>query len=241
MQISDRQVPANVTVTMFGEPVLGQLGLEALSPRVASIMARWSLLEKQLDQIHTIVTDANDHQRASFDALKGWDRRFAAVITGAQASLSEESVDRVKAVLRLTEATARKRHELAHGLWAVAEGYEDCLTLLAPDSQHGIGKAVVDAKRAGTSRVPVDTAAVFEESRIVAASDLDQLITELDVARKRMEQLLLGYLYPAFVDETGKGFQDYRDELAADSEVEVRLKLMKRERQRRRKAGCNGA
>lgn len=236
MQISGRPLPPGTRVTMYGEPVLGQAGLEALSPKVGSIIARWSLLEKQLDQIHTLVTDDAPDSRADFDALKGWDRRFEAIAKAAQVRLPHEVADRVKAVLRLTEEPARKRHELAHGLWAVAAGYENCLTLLAPKSQHGMGKVIVEAKKAGTTRIPMETTSIYEDSRIVSGEDLDQLIAELEQAKNRMEQLLYGYLYPEFADATGKGFQDYREQLADDREVSARLTLMDRERKRRQKS-----
>jgi len=239
MLISPLAVPADAEITVFGEPVLGQPGIMILSPRIASVFARWSMIERQLDQVHTLVTDADDDARAEFDRLKGWDRRQRAITEVAARKLNAATNDRVKAVLRLIESPASKRNELAHCVWGVTKGYEGHLTLLPSDNQHAVAQAAVAAKKAGTSRIPVQTQPVMQASRLVSAADLDRLIHELQQATDRLEGLIYGHLYADFLDVTGNGFADYRAKLDADPEIQNRLRNMERERRRAMKAATS--
>lgn len=236
MLISSLPVPVDAEITLFGEPVLGQPGIMILSPRIASVFARWSTIERQLDQVHTLITEADDNARADFAGLKGWDRRQKAISEAATQKVGPETSDLVKAVIRLVEPPALKRHELAHGVWAVTKGYEGHLTLLSSDNQHAIAQAAVAAKKAGTSRIPVLNQPVLQASRLVSAADLDRLIHELQCAKDRLEGLIYGHLYADFLDETGNGFADYRAKLDDDPEIRERVRNMERERKRTQKA-----
>lgn len=215
---------------------MGQPGVIALSPRIASAFARWSLIEKQLDQVHTLITEADDAARAEFHLLKGWDWRQRAIAAAATQKLSPETSDRVKAVLRLVKSPALKRNELAHSVWAVTKGYEDHLTLLSGDSQHAFAQTAVAAKKAGTSQIPVRNQPVLRASRLVSAADLDKLIDELQHAKDRLEGLIYGHLYADFLDVTGNGFADYRAKLDSDPEIRKRVSSMERQRKRALKA-----
>lgn len=223
MQISDRPVPSTAVITTFTEPVLGQAGVEALAPMVCSLFARWCAIEKQLDQIHTIITGNDAQARTDFERLRGWDRQKSAIISAAT-DLHPDAVNMTRAVLNLADAPARKRHDLAHGVWATAEGFDDHLVLLSPDSQRRMGEAIVASKAAGTTRIPIDNTPMHAESRLVDAHDLGLALEEMEVARRRLDDLMYGFLYPPFADVTGDGFADSRTRLADDQDVSLQLR-----------------
>ncbi len=197
------------------------------------------MIERQLDQVHTLVTDADDDARAEFNRLKGWDRRQRAITEVAARKLNAATSDRVKAVLRLIESPASKRNELAHCVWGVTKGYEGHLTLLPSDNQHAVAQAAVAANKAGTSGIPVQTQPVLQASRLVSAADLDRLIYELQRATDRLEGLIYGHLYADFLDVTGNGFSDYRGRLDADPEIQERVRSMMRNRKRAQRAAMS--
>jgi len=232
MRISSSSVPKGTKLTIWEEPVLGQSGLEALSPRIASVFARWSALEKQLDQVFTLVSEADEDARAEYDKVKGWDRRIDMVDDLAKVNLDVAKQDIVKAVLRLVKAPAKKRDELAHQVWAIAEGFEDRLVLLSSDNQHAMAEYAVAAKKAGTTKISVENKSIYESSRLVSAADLDTLREELQLGQQRLTDLIHGYLYEPFIDETGCGFSDSRSRIENDQELQARISNMERERQR---------
>lgn len=232
MSISTRRIPPGTKITIWAEPVIGQLGLEALSPRLASVFARWSALEKQLNQLLTLVTDADPSARVQFDDLKGWDRRADYIVNEARARLSTEIADLVKIILRLAKIPAGKRDELAHRVWAIAEGFEMELALLPADDQHSFAENIVAVKKAGRCDIPLDNGSLYSGSSLVSAADIDELIYELTNAQDRMDCLIRGHLWPPFADATGDGFANYRNILANDSEVSLRLNNIENERRR---------
>lgn len=223
MSISDRTIPVGTKVTIWEEPVLGQSGITLLSPRIASVFARWSKLEKQLNQLFTLVTDADPAARSKFNDLKGWDRRVGAIVTEAAHRLDPVTSDLVKVVLRLVKSPAAKRDELAHRVWAIAEGFETELALLPPDDQHTFAESIVAVKRAGRCDIPIDSDPLFSGSVLVSASDLDELILELQSAGERMNSLILGHFFPPFADLTGAAFAGHRQKLANDPDISERL------------------
>lgn len=236
MSISARSIPPGTKITIWAEPVLGQQGVTALSPRIASVFARWSVLEKQLNQLFTLVTDADPLARTKFDGLKGWDRRVDEIGSEAVARLEPAIADIVKVVLRVIKAPAGKRDELAHRVWAVAESFETELALLPPDDQHTVAEAIVAVKKAGKCDVPIDNSSLYDGSSLVSAADLDELILELQQAGDRMDCLIRGHFYPPFADATGGDFSDYRKRLAEDTEVAARIVNVAKERRRAEKA-----
>ncbi|OYW44277.1 MAG: hypothetical protein B7Z33_13065 [Sphingomonadales bacterium 12-68-11] len=188
------------------------------------MFARWSALEKQLNQLFTLVTDADPIARVKFDDLKGWDRRAEAIIDEAKERLEAQTADIVKVVLRLAKVPAEKRDDLAHRIWAVAEGFDDELVLLPPDDQHLLAESVVAAKQAGTCSIPPNTDSIYAGTSLVSAGDLNQLIRELERARLRLQSVMWGYLYPPFADAAGGDFADARKIITEDVEITDRLK-----------------
>ena len=222
MAISAREIPSGTEINIHLEPVVGQPGLEALASRIASIFARWSAIEKQLDQMFTLITDADPGARAEFDALKGWDPRVDRIIAEADSRLEADTADIARIILKLVKVPAHKRDELAHRIWAVAKGFEDQLALLPPDDR-SFAESVVKVKQAGRCDIDIDTGSAYAGSMLVSAADLDQVIGELNEARERLTAVLYGHLFPAFADATGDEFADYRQQLADDTELAARL------------------
>ncbi len=235
MSISTRSIPSGTKITIWAEPVLGQPGLIALSPRIASVFARWSVLEKQLNQLFTLVTDADPTVRGMFDSLKGWDRRVDAIVHEANVRQNADTSDVVKVVLRLAKAPASKRDELAHRVWAIADGYEGELALLPSDDQHSLAESIIAVKKARVCNTPIDNSSLYVGSSLVSAIELDQLIDELAKAGERMDGLIRGHFYPPFADSTGGGFADYRRRLADDPDISARLDNIIKTRERSEK------
>lgn len=229
MNISDRKIPFGTLVTQAREPVEDHMGVTALTPLVCSAMARWSVIEKKLDQWHTILTDADPAKRLAFDGLKGWDRRFKAVVDAAYKALLPDEADLVKAALKMAERPACKRHELAHSVWAYAEGFDEDLYLMGAEVQHASAKIIVDSKRAGRSDIKIDNSSMYECSRLVGSGELRELIKELDDAEGRMDDLMYGYTYPAHCFLEGSQ-DDYRRAVANDQELQERAKNIARGR-----------
>jgi hypothetical protein len=226
MSISSRTVPHDSKITTYAEPVLGHRGIISLSPKIASIFARWSALEKLLNQLFTLVTESDPGARAKFDKLKGWDNRVERIVEAAAIHTDPVKADLTKAVLRLIKIPAGKRDELAHRIWAIADGFEDQLVLLPADDQHRLAEHVVAAKKAGTSQVPIDNKPLYDGSSLVCEADLDKVINELKAARDRMDNLIMGHYYPPSFDMADRDFSDYREKLAGDIEVSDRIKNM---------------
>ncbi len=223
MSISDRQIPSDTKIIICAEPVLNQPGVVKLSPKIASVFARWSSLEKDLDLLFTLVTNADQTARMEFDRQKGWDRRVDKIEDEAKARLEPATADVIRIVLRLVKKPACKRDELAHRVWAVAEGFEDDLALLRPDAKHILGQAFEAVKKAGTCNADIDSSSIYEGSFLVSGADLDRLISELEQARDRMECLINGFFYPAFADRTGNEFSTFRHKLDKDVEISERV------------------
>ncbi|AJP70695.1 hypothetical protein [Sphingomonas hengshuiensis] len=236
MSISARSIPVGTKITIWEEPVLGQSAITLLSPRIASIFARWSVLEKQLNQLFTLVTDADPVARSDFDQLKGWDRRVDAIVIQATHRLEPAVSDLVKVVLRLVKSPAAKRDELAHRVWATAEGFEDELALLPPDDQHSFAESIIAVKIAGRCDIPLDNGPLYDGSTLVSASDLDALILDLKNAGERMNSLIRGHFFPPFADLTGGGFADDRQRLADDGEISARIVNVARAREQAERA-----
>jgi hypothetical protein len=214
------------------EPVLGQPGIEALSPFIASAVGRWSAIEAQLDTLFILITQNDPAERESFHALKGWDRRAVAIAEVAEARHETVDADRVKTVLRLTSVPAGKRHELAHSTWAILEGCEDRLVLLPRDFNVHYGMNLSAAAEAGTGSIPVTTLSMVEAGCLVARSHLEALIAELQRAQEILDALLFGHFLNPALDPAGDGYESYRRILAEDPEVTERMANMARERRR---------
>ena len=236
MPISARSIPVGTKITIWAEPVLGQPGLMALSPRIASVFARWSMVEKQLNQLFTLVTSADPATRQSYDSLRGWDRRVEAIVRQANDRLNPKTSDLVKVVLRLIKSPAAKRDELAHRVWAIAEGHEAELVLLPPDDQHSMAASILEVKRAGVCNTKIDNSSLYSGSSLVSGADLDQVIAELTEAAERMEGLIIGHFYPLFADITGEDFADYRQRLTDDPQISARLVNVTKARERAERA-----
>lgn len=238
MSISDRSIPVGTKITIWEEPVLGQSAITLLSPRIASVFARWSVLEKQLNQLFTLVTGADPAARGDFDDLRGWDRRVDTIVAQAAHRLDPATSDLAKIVLRLVKSPAAKRDELAHRVWAIAEGFEEELALLPPDDQHSFAESIIAVKRAGRCDIPIDNDPLYNGSMLVSASDLDGLILEIKNAGERMNSLIRGHFFPRFADLTGGEFADYRQRLADDPEISARIVNVAKARKRAELAAC---
>ncbi len=232
MRISSEPIPRGRKLTVFSEPVLGQSGIEALSPLIASAIGRWSAIEAQLDALFILITRNDPTEREMFLALKGWDRRADAIGDAAEARHEAVDADRVKTVFRLTAAPAGKRHDLAHSTWATAEGCEDRLALLPRDFNVQYGMNLSAASAAGTGDIPVTTVAMVEAGCLVARADLETLIAELHHAQELLDALLLGHFLDPVLDPTGQGYEESRRLLAGDPAVTERMGNMARERRR---------
>lgn len=159
-----------------------------------------------------------------------------AIAAHAAHRLDPATSDLVKVVLRLVKSPAAKRDELAHRVWAIAEGFEKELALLPPDDQHSFAESIVAVKRAGRCDIPIDNGPLYNGSTLVSASDLDGLILELKNAGERMNSLIRGHFFPPFADLTGGGFADCRQRLADDPEISARIVNVAKARERAERA-----
>jgi hypothetical protein len=190
-------------------------------------------MEAQLDALFILTTRNDPADKERFLALKGWDRRAAAIGEAAEARHEAVDADRVKAVLRLTAVPASKRHDLAHSTWGIIEGCEDRLALLPRGFNVNYGVNLAAASEAGTGSVPVTTRAMVEAGCLVARSDLEVLIAELQHAQELLDALLFGHFVNPDLDPSGRGYEDYRRLLAEDAVVTERMANMARDRRRR--------
>lgn len=230
MQISNRQIPQGTKIIRHREPVANHAGIIGLSPVICSAFARWGIIEKKLNQLYSILTDGDASKRQEFDRQKGWDRRFSAVVDAAYAAMDADEADFLKAALKLAESSASKRHELAHNVWATAEGFDDDLLLLPPDDQHITGLMVAEAKRTGSSKVQPRFETLYAGSRLVGRTEMFDLIAELDRAEDRIDNIMYAYIYPthAFVEEE---FQEqHREAISKDTALQDRARAIKRGR-----------
>jgi len=129
---------------------------------------------------------------------------------------------------------AKKRDELAHEVWATAEGFEDHLVLVSSDYHRFLAEAAVAAKKAGTNEIPIDSTLIYDGSCLVSANDLDVLREELRIGQERLTDLIQGYLYEPLLDETGGGFADSRRRIENDRDIQARVLNMMRQRKKLR-------
>jgi len=188
-----------------------------------------------LDQVFTLISDADGAAGAEYEKAKAWNRRIDMIAAAAEARIDVSKQDVLKAVLRLAKRPARKRDELAHEVWAVAAGFEEHLVLLSSDIQRALADALVAAKRAGTNRIPVENKSIYEGSSLVSGHHLDALREELRHSQQRLTDRFPGYLYEPILDESRDGFWDSRSRLETDPEIQARVANMRRERHKTQK------
>src|SRR3546814_18524117 len=85
----------------------------------------------------------------------------------------------LRAILRVVAAPAKKRHELAHGTWAISAELPDDLILLGGNHLLDMAQQAISADMAGAQELRIAPSTFRETARVVARAHLQSLYAEM--------------------------------------------------------------
>lgn len=221
MKVSTRPVFNGGTLEI-GPQVLGQR--RDLAEYIGPIIATWADIEARLDAIYLLMT-RDEEGLEEFQSLKGWDRRVQFIESAVEQASGRDRKLVVRAVLKEVASAAQRRHEIAHGIWAVSDAHPDALILLPGNFLIPPLRTAIEAEVRGELRSthPSDPAAV---GCVVEQSDLQRLIDDLRKAQWLIHRFQIEHM-PGTIEICGR---DKLEAVEGDVGVAARLKVMRRQK-----------
>lgn len=179
MHISDQRIPPRLPLEIHVD-VLQQRPDLAIG--IALAIAGWASIESRLDAIFLFST----RDEAALDAFRaklGWDAREKFFYRSIRDSQGIAAAKELRAILRVVAAPAKKRHELAHGTWAISAELPDDLILLGRNYLLNMAQQAIYAEMAGAQELRIDPSTFREAARVVSRSHLQNLYNELSEAQ----------------------------------------------------------
>ncbi|ALR21885.1 hypothetical protein [Sphingobium baderi] len=177
--ISDVKVPKEATVKIQPFVLTQHPNLAVI---VALIIASWAETEARLDSIFLALTK-DEARLAQFKELKGWDRRVEYMSAALKDTAGERAAATVRAVLNVVSKAAKKRNEVAHGLWAICEGEPSQLALFTSDAYTHATRSAIEAEAVGSARMNSPHEIFFSKARIVNEIHLQKAWEECEESR----------------------------------------------------------
>ncbi len=147
MHISDQRLPDEPSLDIHPDVLLERPNLGMF---FGLIVATWADIEGRLDAIFLLC--ANDRAALTeMQAIKGWDKRSKFFIGHVKSQQGDALAIEVRAILRHVALPANKRHDIAHGIWAICKELPDGLVVANSEIYTG---AVEEALRAEAENTP---------------------------------------------------------------------------------------
>lgn len=178
MLISDQRIPE--------KPAL-EIGADVLQKRpdlamgLSLSIAMWANIEARLDAIFLLCT-RDETSLAAFQEKRGWDARAKCLHRTIRDTQGEEAGDEIRAILRAVAAPAKKRHEVAHGIWGICAELPDDLILMDSGDFLEMARQSIRAEAEGLDEMRYNPASMHETARVVSLSHLQELYRELGEA-----------------------------------------------------------
>lgn len=187
MRISDQRLPEKPTLEIHPDVLLQRPLLAAF---FGPIVATWADIEGRLEAIFLLST-RSDRALADLQALKGWGARSRFFVRHVRAHQGSEVAVELRAILRFAAQPADKRHELAHGIWALCKELPDDLVIASPAIYTGAMQQALRAQAEGTARLLIDKDAMLATARVVTSGHLERLLGELREARNLIHTFMI--------------------------------------------------
>lgn len=129
MLISDQRIPEKPSLEI-GADVLQRR--PDLAMGLSLSIAMWANIEARLDAIFLLCT-RDEAGLAAFQEKRGWDARAKFLHRTIRNTQGEEAGKEIRAILHAVAGPARKRHEVAHGIWGICAELSDDLILMDND------------------------------------------------------------------------------------------------------------
>lgn len=186
MNLTDTRLPPEPDLDIHPDAVCKQ---PDLAVRIAYIVATWADIEARLDGIFLSLTGDESALR-EFRDLKGWDKRAKFFVAHVKASQGIDAGLELKAILATVATPAKKRNEIAHGIWALCKGLDNALVLLPQTAYLDIATDAKKAETAGSTEIKLEHG-IEKAARAVTVSHLDQLIAELHESRDLIHAFMI--------------------------------------------------
>jgi hypothetical protein len=175
VHISHQRLPENPALEITPEVLLKR---PALLPFFGPIIAIWADIEGRLDALFHLMID-DPACLAEFSMLKGWDRRAKCFVQAVRARHGEPSANQVKAILGSVSRPAKKRNDVAHGIWGIEASLPEALIIFSSQLYTASAVEALHAQSHGSPKLVLDKDRLFDSARVVTAEHLDKLIGEL--------------------------------------------------------------
>ncbi len=187
MHISDQRLPENPSLEIHPDVLLQRPHLAAF---FGPIVATWADIEGRLEAVFLLSTN-DEAALASLRAIKGWDARAKFFVDHVRAHQGDQVAIELRAILRHSAKPAAKRHDVAHGIWALCKELPDDLVIASPAIYTGAMQQALRAQAEGTAKLLIDKTAMLESARVVTQAHLQLLLNELGEARSLLHTFMI--------------------------------------------------
>jgi hypothetical protein len=178
MYISDQRLPKKASLVIQPEVLLERPLIAVL---VGLVIATWADIEGKLEAIFLLCV-RDQTALAEFKKIKGWDARSKFFVQSMQSRQGETLAIEVRAILRYIAKPANKRHDIAHGIFAVCKELPNDLVVASREIYTGAVEEALRAEELGTPYLVLNRETYFATARVVTVAHLEQLLAELDEA-----------------------------------------------------------
>lgn len=228
MHISDQLLPEKPALEIHPGVVTLRPDLTA---HFGPIIAIWADIEARLDAIFLLYV-RSENALAEFQALKGWDRRTKFLDEQIRAHHGEEIAIEVRSILRTVASPAKKRNDIAHGIWAICKELPDDLVIMPSAAYTEMVQQALRAEADGTANLVLKWDKTFKDARVVTINHLSQLLAELGEAR--------GIIHAFMIEKMPEIVQIYQREAVSKAidhpHVAQRIQNAKASAKRRRRS-----
>ncbi|MGB3317836.1 MAG: hypothetical protein WA978_04095 [Sphingopyxis granuli] len=178
MLISDQRIPEKPSLEI-GADVLQRR--PDLAMGLSLSIALWANIEARLDSIFLLCT-RDESGLASFQMKRGWDARAKFLHRTIRDTQGEDAGKEIRAILRAVAGPAKKRHEVAHGIWGICAELPHDLILIDNSDFLDMARQAIRAESANVTEMRFDPTLMHETARVVSISHLECLYRELSEA-----------------------------------------------------------
>lgn len=175
MHISNQRLPKKASLVIQPEVLLQRPRIAEL---VGLVIATWADIEGKLEAIFLLCV-RDQTALAEFKKIKSWDARSKFFVRSMQSRKGEALAIEVQAMLRCIAQPANKRHDIAHGIFAVCKELPDDLVVASPEIYTRSMEETLRAEKLGTPNLLLNHEAIFATARVVTVAHLEQLLAEL--------------------------------------------------------------
>jgi hypothetical protein len=168
-----------------------------LAPLVADIIARWAYIEANIGTILSYILQTEAAPvTAMLHAINSASAQIAMILAAGSAKLYDPELEAFEAVMKIAGTAAKKRHPIAHHVWAYTVDLPDALLLIEPEAYTEMFVELQEFRQmtAIDGRWTV-LEADKERTMVYRENDFRQIIEEFKSVSKSTT-LLINYLDP---------------------------------------------